>query len=76
MTAEQIGTLVWLLLCIVVGFREIYCGLPEVRERVRAGKGTEEDLKRLKKKKLLGLAIIIGPGFCLSLPDLLPLLIH
>lgn len=76
MTALQIGSLVWLLLCVFFGLREIYAGLPEIRERIRAGRATAEDLSRLKKKKWLGWIIIIGPGIGMTLPDLIPLIIH
>ena len=76
MTALQIGSLVWLIFCVVIGIREIYAGLPDVRARVRAGEGTAEDLRRLKKKKWVGWIIIIGPGLGMTLPDLIPLVIH
>jgi hypothetical protein len=68
--AQQIGSLIWVLLCIFVGFRQISIGLPDVRDRIRAGKGTAEDLARLKKHKMLGwIFIVIGIGS--GLPDLM-----
>lgn len=76
MTPQQIGSLVWLLLCVIVGFREIYSGLPEVRERVRVGTGTAEDFRRLRKKKLFGWFIIVGCGIGMTLSNLIPLIIH
>jgi hypothetical protein len=75
MTPRQIGSLVWLLLCVIVGFREIYSGLPEVRERVRAGSGTPEDFRRLRKKKFFGWFIIVGLGISMTLSDLIPLIV-
>jgi hypothetical protein len=61
---------VLVVLCIFVGYRQNFIGLPEVRVRVRAGKRTAEDLARFKKHKMVGLVIIaIGIGF--GLPDLM-----
>jgi hypothetical protein len=74
MTGQQIGSLVWLLLCVFFGFREIYAGLPDVRERVRAGKGTAEDFRRLKKKKFFGWFIIVGLGIGMTFSDLIRLI--
>ena len=71
MTGRQIGSLVWIIVCVVVGLLHMCTGLPEVRERIRAGKGTPEDMARLKRKRFDGGCLIVGPGLCLGLPGLL-----
>jgi hypothetical protein len=71
--AEHIGSLIWFLLCIFFGLKRIlFEGLPDVRARVRAGKGTPEDFVRLRKQQMLGYFLIIL-GVATALPDALRL---